>query len=340
MSGPLPGFLLPLTLPASWAYGCCVALRNRYYERESSVKHVGCPVISVGNVTAGGVGKTPFVRWIARLMLEHDRQPVIAMRGYGARNGEPSDEQAEHAQQLPRVDVLANPDRLGALSSYLIEHQNTDCVLLDDGFQHRQVHRDLNIVLIDATRSTLNDRLLPAGYLREPLGNLKRADAVIITHADSTDDEMAQAVERRHGKAPLAWSRHIWPHLRLFVPPRDEQEVGTDWLRGKKVLTMLGVGNPRPIVDQLQELGARITTCIPVRDHQRYTAEMMHRVRRSAEGAEALVVTGKDWVKASRLIDLEAWPVPIVVPALEIDIFSGAEALSELILATVHEPAR
>ena len=126
MSGPAPGFLLPLTTPASWVYGCVVAVRNRRLDDHARVGRVAVPVISVGNITTGGVGKTPFVAWLARLLRAEGHTPVIALRGYGARRGERSDEHAELAELLPDVDVVADPDRLGALRVYLQRKQTSE----------------------------------------------------------------------------------------------------------------------------------------------------------------------------------------------------------------------
>ncbi|MHC4129055.1 MAG: tetraacyldisaccharide 4'-kinase, partial [Planctomycetota bacterium] len=181
MSGPLPGYLGALAVPASWLYGLAVAVRNRRFAHGDRVTAVGVPVVSVGNITAGGAGKTPTVTWMAAWLRAAGHNPAIAMRGYMARPDEPGDEQQEHVARLPDIHVVADPDRVGALRAFLPAHPDVDCVLLDDGFQHRHLHRDLDLVLIDATRDTMTDRLLPRGYLREPLSNLRRADAVVVT---------------------------------------------------------------------------------------------------------------------------------------------------------------
>jgi len=335
VSGPLPACLAPLTVPASWLYGAAIAARNRRFDRSIGVQRIDVPVVSVGNVVVGGTGKTPFVRWLARLLLKHDHRPVIAMRGYRAPRGGVSDEQAEHEELLPHTDVLAQPDRIAALRRYLPQHPDVDCVLLDDGFQHRRLHRDLDLVLIDAGHPALNDRLLPAGYLREPASALRRADAVIVTRAASVDLKLGQRIESRHGRPPLAWTRHIWTGLTIHDPKAGAQEAGIDWLEGKRVLTMLGVARPQAILGQVSDAGASVAVNVPVDDHARYTEGTLERVRRLADGLDAVVLTGKDWVKVRRLIDLDAWPAPLVVPELAIEVFQGAAALEDLTLAAV-----
>ena len=167
---------MPITVPASWIYAAVVGIRNRGFDRGRNVWKADLPVISVGNLTLGGVGKSPMVAWIADLLIRQGHAPVIAMRGYMARPGEMADEHAEYLDRLEEIKVVASPDRTGALKSFLSDNTQIDCILLDDGFQHRYIHRDLDLVLIDATRNTLRDRLLPQGRLREPLVNLQRAD--------------------------------------------------------------------------------------------------------------------------------------------------------------------
>ena len=333
MTGPLPGFASPLTVPASWVYGLTIAARNARFDRGNAVASVDVPVISVGNLTTGGVGKTPMVAWIADLLVNQGRLPVIAMRGYRPRAGESSDEQAEYAQRLPDVPVVAKADRLAAIRAVRLRCPTIDCVLLDDGFQHRRIRRDLDLVLIDASRNTFDDRLLPAGHLREPLASLRRADAVVVTRAEGVDSSIAGAIQRHHGRPPVAWSRHTWTHLAVHHP--DERREPVDWLRGKRLLTMLGVGHPRSIILQLQQAGAEVAVNLPVRDHQRYGRAKLAVAEGLCEGLDAMVMTPKDWVKAQLLIDLSRWPVPVVIPQPALDVFDGAEALRRLILDAV-----
>ena len=339
MSTPLPAWLLPLTIPASWLYGAAIRVRNAKYDRPGSIGMVDRPVISIGNITAGGTGKTPMVTWIAGQLLDHGVCPAVALRGYGAKAGDISDEHAEYLHHLPDVPVIARPDRLNAIREFLDASQGglVDCILLDDGFQHRQLHRDLDLVLIDAQRDVFSDRLLPAGHLREPLRNLKRADAVIMTRADETDERLAQRVANCHGHPPIAWSRHQWAGLDVYgeriMPTREP----VDWFRGKRVLTMLGVGHPQSIHRQIEAAGATILADLPVSDHESYDRSRLAVARGLAEPADAMVVTNKDWVKIAEMINLSDWPTPIVVPHLEINVFNGAKQFMELVLSAVNQ---
>jgi tetraacyldisaccharide 4'-kinase len=341
--GPLPAFLSPITVPLSRAYGRVIAMRNARFDRGTGVVRFDRPVISIGNITTGGTGKTPMTAWIARQLMAQGCKPVIAMRGYAAKSGEMSDEQAEYRELLPDVDVLAAPDRAAALREYLPAHPEAKCILLDDGFQHRQIHRDLDLVLLDAGADTFNQRMLPAGHLREPLVNLNRADAVIVTHADadfskSEVSSLRSQIEELLGKSPVAWSRHQWIELSVMTSDGQTQIQSASWLRNKRVVTMLGIGRPSSVTDELERRGARIMANIPAADHERFDRAKVTTARGLCDGCDALVATAKDWVKLRSLIDLEHWPSAIIVPRLEIDVFDGESALKELILAAVQVP--
>ena len=340
MSGPLPPSLAPVSGLLSWMYGSAVRLRNMTFAGGRRSKSVTRPVISVGNLTAGGVGKTPVVQWIARTLIDAGHHPVIALRGYGAKKPEDSDEAREHALVLDgKAHVLANPKRHAALSEFLPEHPEVDAVILDDGFQHRMLARDLDIVLIDATRETLGDRMLPAGWLREPARNLARADAVVITHADEVDPVLAARVEAVAGSKPIAWTRHVWRGLDVWAWDGRALSLTRQpvtWLEHRNVMTLFGVGNPEAVIQTVGNHGARIARRIAARDHAAYDKSMVHRLSLQAHGCDALVVTRKDWVKLKGVVDSGQLPIPIVVPDLAIEVIAGAEAWRDQLLETVR----
>ncbi|NNF41836.1 MAG: tetraacyldisaccharide 4'-kinase, partial [Phycisphaerales bacterium] len=242
MTGPLPGWLAPLTRPAARLYARAVDRRNRRFDARRDVHRAAVPVVSIGNITAGGVGKTPFVAWLAERLIDDGHRPVIVMRGYGARRGTGSDEAAEFAGRLPAVPVLVDPDRVASLARFLPDHPEIDVALMDDGFQHRRLHRDVDLVLIDAMRPGLGDRLLPAGRLREPAANLRRADAVVVTRADRVDRALEAAIADAHGVTPLAWCAHRWRGLEIIDAEGVRREP-VAWLEGRAVVTRFGVGN-------------------------------------------------------------------------------------------------
>jgi tetraacyldisaccharide 4'-kinase len=165
-----------------------VRQRNRWFDRAGShVQRVAAPVISVGNITVGGTGKTPFVAWLAQWFALRQMPVTIISRGYGSRRGTPNDEALELAARLPDVPHLQNPDRVAAAEQAL--HANaTQVLILDDAFQHRRLARDLDIVLLDALEPFGYEHLLPRGLLREPIESLSRAHVVALSRSDAVDE--------------------------------------------------------------------------------------------------------------------------------------------------------
>jgi tetraacyldisaccharide 4'-kinase len=329
-----------VTAPAALGYRLAVARRNRGFDRGRGIERLGVRVISVGNLTAGGVGKTPMVRWIVERLRREGHHPLIGMRGYGARAGEVGDEEAEYRRLLPGVAVVAHPRRAEAIGAALRTRQDVDVVVLDDGFQHRQLHRDLDIVLVDGRADTLADRPLPLGWLREPTTALRRADAVVVTHMRAADDDLAAAIERVHGRPPIAWCDHAWDGFERHdggtsdESASHDEPVPTTWIAGRRIVTLLGIGRPERVRQRLDALGASVVADLPARDHQVYDQRTVRSLAVSvadAGGAEAVVMTGKDWVKMERMLASDPLPVPILVPRLGLEFAEGQLALGALI---------
>ena len=322
-----------VSIPATWAYRAAIGWRNKRYDRGKGVERIDRPVISVGNITVGGTGKTPMVAAIVDMLLEAGHHPVIAMRGYGASDGQMSDEESELVDQFSQVPVIANPDRVSTLREFFADPANDqyDCVVLDDGFQHRQLHRDVDLVLIDATQNTFQDSILPAGRLREPLDNLSRADAVIVTRSNEVNSTLSYTIKKYHNRLPLAWARHTWTGVQIFGP--DARQGTTTWFDKKRVVTMTGVGNPKAVEEQISDAGAMVRRKFPVRDHQKYDEEMLQPVREACSHPQidGFVVTAKDWVKLRELIAWETWPVDVVVPQVKVEFIDGNDALRDLV---------
>lgn len=294
-------------------------------------------MISVGNLSTGGTGKTPMVEHLAKMIQDSGGRPLIAMRGYRAKQGEPADEQAEYAERLPGITVLADPKRFETVQTYLSSNANAvDCLLLDDGFQHRQLARDLDLVLLDATRPFWRDHLLPLGMLRERKESLARADAVIITRCDrldaTTQGEIRKQVLLCHQRPPVAWTRYRWAKLHLTSQERNEEQPA-QWLAGKPVCSVVAIGNPDAFEAQLRGSDARVVCSVRKRDHYHYDARFVQRIlrRTKAVGAEALVTTSKDWVKLIRFSPAGGWPLPVVRPIPEVEFLEGEEDLRDLV---------
>lgn len=339
MSGPLPGWMAPLTCPAAMVYGRVAAWRiGRMRPRRAPL-----PVISVGNITAGGVGKSPFVRWLAEALRREHRHPMIALRGYRAHRRHGSDEANEHRRLLPGVPVVTGADRLAAIERYLADDGSPDCCILDDGFQHRRLARDLDLVLIDALRPGLDDRALPAGWLRETPAALARADAVIVTRAERVDPALAARLRGLHGADPIAWTRHAWTRL-CRVPAGatapDAVPVALDALRGRHVVTLLGIGHPAAFIAQACAAGAIIDRDIPVRDHARYDRRVLRRVREATGPDRAVLTTQKDWMKLGPLLAGEPGEIEFLMPHLELEFIDGAGALLDRVLRALSGSTR
>ena len=313
--------------PIASAYGAVIRARNARYDAGRGVSDVGCPVVSVGNVTVGGTGKTPMVQWLARELRQTGRHPAIAMRGYGRAGGR-SDEAMEHASSLPDVPVLVHPDRVRSIAAHRQGAPECDVIVLDDGFQHRRVARNMDVVLVDARQSLAAARLLPVGRLREPLTSLARATDVVVTHAADIDGDLSAAIERYHGGSPIAWCRHVWAALTMH-DGGDSREVAVDALRGMNLVTRLGIAHPSGVLSRIRACGGAIAADLPARDHAPVTAATMRAVTRAVSGADALFLTRKDWVKFRGLIDWDRLRVPVIVPRLELEFLQGRDLLTQ-----------
>jgi len=210
--------------------------------------------------------------------------------------------------------------------------------VLDDGFQHRRIARDLDAVLIDATRDPFADALLPAGWLREPVESLRRAHAVVITHAESVEAPVVRRIgERARAINPallVATARHEWSALTV-AERAGELEHPVEWLRRKRVAVSCGIGNPGPFLAAVERAGATIVGKMVRPDHDPYSPATARRLGALARGTDALVVTEKDWSKLSRRA-IE-WPVPVVRPRLRIRFATGGDELRNLVLQCVGD---
>jgi tetraacyldisaccharide 4'-kinase len=318
-------------------YGIGVWWRNRRYDTAPRLtQRVEVPVISVGNLTLGGTGKTPMVKWVARRLRSQGVRTAIVSRGYGAAEPGSSDEGLELEHALPDVPHLENPQRVGA-ARVAIDELAMQAIVLDDAFQHRRLARDLDLVLIDATSPFGFERLFPRGALREPLSSLRRAHAIVLTRADLVDDAARTAIRGRvAGLAPdAAWAEAVAEPTAL-VRLSAEGEWGSshkaplETLRGARVVAFCGLGNPVAFGRTLERLGVDIATFREFPDHHPYTRTDMETIEREAReaGADAVVTTHKDLVKVAvpTLADRPLWGV-----AIEARFRTGEEGVATLV---------
>lgn len=346
-AGPVPGLWGAI---ASWAYAREIARRNRAYDRGKNVRALDVPVISVGNLSVGGTGKTPTVSWVVEALRAAGRRPCIAMRGYKAAGRgvhRRSDEAMEYAERFgPKVPVCVNPDRFGAVRELLAspEGRGVDSVVLDDGFQHRRLARTRDLVLVDATRDPFEDELLPAGWLREPVGSLTRATAVLITHAESATPErvesLSSGVRGVTGRDPLAVVRHVWSGFRVLENGR-ERTAPLAWLSTRAVLATCAIGNPGPFLKETRKRSGRFVGEFTRRDHDPYAPATARALtaRASSAGADTILCTGKDLTKLRGSVagdaegGLTRWDGALACPILILVFDHGEEALRRHVLS-------
>lgn len=309
-------------------YAAAVGLRNAWYDhKRSAVTRVEVPVVSVGNLTVGGTGKTPMVKYLARQMRQSGRRVAILSRGYGAEAGAKNDEALELEQLLPDVPHLQGSDRI-ASARIAIEELESDTLLLDDGFQHRRLGRDLNIVLLDATAPWGFGHLLPRGVLREPIGGLRRAGVVCLTRADAAPLDTRRAIRKRVAElAPQAdWCEASHKPTSLIGTGEGAIEP-LESLRGRRVAAFCGIGNPAAFRATLESAGAEVHLWRELPDHHNYTADDILSIEKAIgeSGVEQVVCTHKDLVKV-QIDQLADRPLRALV--VEIDFQTGEAELN------------
>lgn len=316
---------------AELGYAAAMRIRNWRYDRGSAMAHrVDVPVVCVGNLTLGGTGKTPVVEWLARWFRAHDVRTSIVSRGYGVEQGSRNDEALELEQKLPDVPHLQHADRVeGARTA--IEEFESQIVLLDDGFQHRRLARDLDVVLLDALEPFGYGHVFPRGLLREPLDGLKRAGVVVLSRADLVDEGERRRIHDvvRCYNSDAAWCevRHA---PRTLLNSRGAERP-LDELRGKRVVGFCGLGNPAGFRRTLDGLGCEVAALEEFPDHHAYQRADLERLAQTAQQSQAaaLVCTYKDLVKL-QVDELRGLPVWAVVVGIEF--LSGEAALVEKLM--------
>jgi tetraacyldisaccharide 4'-kinase len=276
-----------------------MGVRNWRYDRHPKLMtRVPVPVVCVGNLTVGGTGKTVVAEYVARVLRELDRQVVLVSRGYGTTNG-PSDEAMVLEENLPDVPHLQGADRV-AVANAAVEELEADVIVLDDGFQHRRLHRDLDVVLLDATQPVTSEYLLPRGTLREPVTELRRAGFVLFTRCDQTDptrlDTQRSWLAKQFPTLPTATTVHSPIEL---ISPDGTDEIGT--VGGKKVAVFSGIGHPPAFIRTVEQLGATIVATREYPDHHPYSRHDVDELNRWATDLPSevglILTTQKDWVK-------------------------------------------
>ena len=315
---------------------------------------LGIQVISIGNVTAGGTGKTPVTEIFARTLAAEGRKVAILSRGYRRKEAplwqrlftqvvEPplvvsdgkhvlldsekgGDEPYMLASNLPGVAVVVDRNRVKA-GRYAIKRLGCDTIILDDGFQYQKLKHSIEVVLVDSTNPFGNGHMLPRGILREPARHLKRADIIFLTKCRGDVTAVREEIRKYNTTAEIVECNHT-PKVLKDVWSREEYPLS--WLNGKTTCTLSGIASPKGFENSLRHLGAKVVWCERYADHHRYdSSEILYALNRTADmGADALITTEKDAVRFPRF---ETTPVRCLYLRIAIEILSGAENFASII---------
>ena len=312
-------------------------LKNLLYDRGVIKPHAAeVPVISVGNLTTGGTGKTPTVAWLVKWLLNHDLRPGLISRGYRSLDGESNDEKLLLAEMFPSVVHVQNWDRIQAANE-IVATKRCDVIVLDDGFQHRRLHRNVDLVLVDALNPWGYGFVLPRGLLREPAQNLRRADAILLTRTDQVTSRQQKQLQQDLSKltaAPVITSQF---DAVSFSNPIGEV-IPLSELRGKKCCAFAAIGHPAGFRRTLLSNGFAVDDrrFRSFSDHHHYTDQDFEELERWAlrQNASCLITTRKDLVK---IIGPCLGGLPVWALDIELVITDGHEILDELLVEAITE---
>lgn len=363
VDGLFPHLIMGILYIFSLIYGLLVNIKLAGYKYGIFQKQkLDCFVISLGNVTVGGTGKTPTAQRLARDIRDMGYRVVILNRGYRAKwhgevgivsdgkrlhmdAAEAGDEAYMLAKHLPEVPVLIGAER-AKTGRYAMEHFGAEVAILDDGYQHWQLERDLDILLVDAVNVFGNGYILPRGTLREPISHISRADICLMTKVDQAAagscDYIRETVHRYNPEARIVESIH---QPRCFIPLTEwyvniaSQGIDIAQMRGKRIMAVSAIGNPASFEQTLSDLGAVIIESLRYPDHHDYAMSEMTDIFQQAEnaGAEAIVITEKDAVKIPADVAREKWSIPIYVICVEVNFQKGSEGLADLLKKRLAE---
>ncbi|SHI57210.1 lipid-A-disaccharide kinase [Malonomonas rubra DSM 5091] len=321
-----------LLLPAAWLYGVIGLLRNLCYDLGIlSSYRASVPVISVGNLAAGGTGKTPVVDWLVKEFIALGKSPAVVSRGYGGSFAgkvgivslsgeirltakEAGDEPVLLARRNPQANVFISRCRADGVQEAI--NAGADVIILDDGFQHRAVQRDVDLVLLDATNPYGNEWPLPAGFLREFPVVLKRADLLLLTR--SSGNEISPFAGKK-----VFHSQHSLAEMAVSL---DGEEVALKTMRQKKLFAFAGIANPESFFAGLENAGIPIIDTLALGDHCDFDCETIAKIHTAAKNCDALLTTEKDAVKLAA----EDFPLPCYQVPLSLAFSAEEEFKSEI----------
>jgi tetraacyldisaccharide 4'-kinase len=313
----------------SWVYTGAIKIVDWAYTAGiRRVHEISIPVVSVGNITLGGTGKTPFTMFLANYYSGSGRKPGVLIRGYG------KDERRMLRDELPDARVFAGQDRVR--SARMAVKDGMDVLILDDGFQHRRISRDLNILMLDPDSMLGNSFLFPRGMLREPLSSVKRADVLVLSKIDKIGEERKkEIIQKLKAIAPdkvIVQSRH----KPVFLNDVTGTVYSTESLKGQKVCLASGIADPEYFASLVKDLGAMIALRYDYADHYNYRQKDINMIYAAVKdkGIEKIITTKKDYVKMQHLnlLDIEE---KVFILDIEVDVLEGKEALVDRLNSVV-----
>ncbi len=339
-----------LLLPLSWLYGMIITCRNKAFDMGMlKSERVGKPVISVGNMTMGGTGKTPLVEYIVRFCLAKGRKVAVVSRGYMRESagvlivsdgknllagpGDGGDEPVQIARKFPEAIVVVGERRVDA-ARVAVEQLNADAVILDDGFQHRYIYRDLDIVVLDSRKDLFRVPMIPAGERRELLRAIGRAHLLAFSRGDQVQ-ETNRWVHSLSGefRSPKIHYRY---QLEKILQVGSDCQLSARDLKGMRVVLFSGIGDHTGFVSQMKRNGVEVVGDLRFPDHHRYTGDDVSGITNLVKktGADALLTTEKDVVRLSgenALCNTLVKDCPLYYANIVVDITEGRRILDSMI---------
>jgi tetraacyldisaccharide 4'-kinase len=322
---------------AAIGYSLVAGLHNFLYSKRFLEIHTAdVPVISIGNITAGGTGKTPLVIWICRFLQNKNVPCAILTRGYKTtqnlklKTQNYVDEPAILTESCPQAKVIVNPNRAEAAAE-AVDKFGAKALIMDDGFQHRRLHRDLDIVTIDATCPFGYGKVLPAGLLREPVASLKRADAAVLTRCDQISESELSRIEKKLQliNPDMVIAKSI--HNPICAKTVTGEKITIEQLKDKKIFAFCGIGNPDAFLNTIRNTGANLVGSKIYNDHYHYTNDCLADIYEQARylNADLILTTQKDYTQYA--IRNTQYEIPFAYLAVEIKFTSGEDKLKQLI---------
>jgi len=315
-----------------------VAGRNLLYDAGLlQTNKVPVPIICVGNLTVGGTGKTPMVSWLTNYFSRQGKKVAILTRGYKRRDSQkplillPGEENQHGVNELgdeaamlharhPHAALVLDVDRSRGART-ICSCWSPDIIIMDDGFQHRRLQRNLNIIMVDSQRLFGNGFLLPAGSLREPISALQRADLVIFNKFDAHDPLFANKCRRVFDFiSPEKLFTASYQLKSLYNLNRPSRRFRIDQLQAKKVLAFAGIANPDYFFHQLKNLGIKLQDSLPFADHISYDLKSLQKISRLADNCQFAVTTAKDAVKIAKIPEVQHLLPPLLVADVKLQL--------------------